>query len=61
MGLFKILTFIGAGIGLLLVLLTLGAPGAAQQGAAAAMAVFFVVAPYCIHGVIYRSRRRDGE
>ncbi|MGC4252431.1 MAG: hypothetical protein QM605_13475 [Sphingobium sp.] len=56
MKIFKILTFIGAAIGLLLVIGTLGAPGAAQQAAAAAIAVFLVAAPYCIHGVLFRDR-----
>lgn len=61
MGIFKVLTFIGALIGLLLVIGSMGMPGAPQQAAAAAIAMFLVVAPYCIHGVIYRSRNRDGD
>ncbi|SCW77640.1 hypothetical protein SAMN02927924_02818 [Sphingobium faniae] len=56
MKVFKILTFIGAAIGLLLILASLGAPGAAQQAAAAAVAVFLVAAPYCIQGVMFRDR-----
>ena len=56
MGLFKILTFVGATLGLLIVIISFGM-SAPQQGAAAAVAVFLVVAPYCVHGVIYRSRQ----
>ena len=56
MKVFKILTIIGAAIGLALVIMTMDAPGAAQQAAAAAIAVFLVAAPYCVHGVIYRSK-----
>ena len=56
MKLFKILTFIGAALGLLLVLGSMDAPGAAQQAAAAAIALFLVAAPYCVHGVMHRSR-----
>jgi len=56
MKVFKILTLIGAAIGLLLIVASLGAPGAAQQAAAAAIAVFLVAAPYCIHGVMFRDR-----
>jgi len=57
MTLFKVLTFIGAILGLLLVIASFSMPGAAQQGAAAAVAVFLVAAPYCVHGVMYRSRK----
>jgi len=55
-GLFKILTFIGATIGLLIVLLSFSM-SAPQQGAAAGVALFLVIAPYCVNGVIHRSRR----
>lgn len=57
MGVFKVLTFIGAALGLLLVIASMDAPGAAQQAAAAAVAVFLVAAPYCVHGVMFRSKR----
>ncbi|MYL97072.1 hypothetical protein GR702_04700 [Novosphingobium sp. FGD1] len=56
MALFKVLTFVGAVIGLLLVVASFSM-SAPQQGAAAAVAVFLVIAPYCVHGVMYRSRR----
>jgi len=56
MGLFKVLTIIGAVVGLLIILssFSMSAP---QQAAAAGVALFFVVAPYCVNGVIYRSKR----
>lgn len=55
MGFFKALTIIDAVIGLVIVLVTLRAPGAAQQAGGAAIAIFLVIAPYCIHGVLFRS------
>lgn len=56
MGFFKVLTCIGAAVGFLMVLasFTMSAP---QQAAVAGVALFFVIAPYCINGVIYRTRR----
>lgn len=59
MRLFKILTMVGAALGTLLVLASFSMPGAAQQAAAAAVALFLVATPYCIHGVLYRSRARE--
>ena len=55
MGFFKALTIIDAVIGLVIVLVTLRAPGAAQQAGGAAIAIFLIIAPYCIHGVLFRS------
>lgn len=57
MNLWKIATFIGALVGALFVFGTLVDGSAPQQAAAAGVALFFVVAPYCIHGVIYRTKR----
>jgi hypothetical protein len=57
MNLWKIATFIGALVGALIVFGALVDGSAPQQAAAAGVALFFVVAPYCIHGVIYRSKR----
>jgi hypothetical protein len=57
MNLWKIATFIGALVGALIVIGTLVDGTAPQQAAAAGVALFFVVAPYCIHGVIYRTKR----
>lgn len=54
---FKILTFVGAAIGALLVFSSFADDSAPRQAASAAVALFFVVAPYCVHGVIYRSRK----
>ncbi len=59
MGFFKVLTIIGAMVGFVIVIMSLGAPGAAQQAAGAAIAMFLVVAPYCIHGVLFRSHATD--
>lgn len=56
---FKVLTIIGALIGFAFVLLSFGFEGAPQQAAAAGVALFLVVAPYCVHGVLYRSRKND--
>jgi hypothetical protein len=56
MSVFKVLTFIGAALGALFVALSFGM-SAPQQGAAAGVALFLVIAPYCVHGVIHRSRR----
>jgi hypothetical protein len=60
MGFFKILTFVGAGLGSLLVAASFGMPGAAQQGAAAAVGLFMVAMPYCVHGVLHRSKGPKG-
>jgi hypothetical protein len=57
MTVWKFATFFGAAIGALLVFGTFVEASAPQQAAAAGIALFFVVAPYCIHGVIYRSKR----
>ena len=57
MNLWKIATFIGALVGALIVFGALVDGSAPQQAAAAGVSLFFVVAPYCIHGVIYRSKR----
>jgi ABC-type antimicrobial peptide transport system permease subunit len=57
MNLWKILTFIGAAIGALFVFGALASGSAPQQAAAAGIALFFVVAPYCVQGVIYRAKR----
>jgi len=57
MKLWKLMTFVGAFIGALIIFGTLMDGSAPQQAAAAGIALFFVVAPYCVHGVIYRSRR----
>lgn len=54
--LFRILTFVGAVIGAILVLGSFADDSAPRQAAAAGIALFFVVAPYCVHGVIYRSK-----
>ncbi len=58
-----ILTFIGAGIGTLFLLVALfGSSGAPQQAAGAAMAVAFVVIPYCVLSAVQRNalvRRKD--
>ena len=56
MAAWKILTFLGAAIGALFVFGTMADGSAPQQAAAAGVALFFVVAPYCIHGVIFRSK-----
>lgn len=57
MKLWKIVTFVGAAIGALLVFGAIADGSAPQQAAAAGIALFFVVAPYCVQGVIYRSRK----
>lgn len=57
MKLWKLATFVGAIIGALIVFGSLIDGSAPQQAAAAGIAMFFVVAPYCVHGVIYRSKR----
>jgi hypothetical protein len=57
MSLFKILTFIGAAIGAILVFGSFADDSAPRQAAAAGIALFFVVAPYCVHGVIHRSKK----
>lgn len=59
MTVFKILTFIGAAIGAIFVFGTMIDASAPQQAAAAGIALFLVVAPYCVHGVIHRSKRGD--
>lgn len=58
---FKILTFVGALIGAILVLGSFADDSAPRQAAAAGIALFFVIAPYCVHGVIYRSRDRESS
>lgn len=59
MDVFKILTIIGAVIGSLFVVMAFGMQGAPQQAATVAFALFFVIMPYCVHGVLYRSKRKD--
>lgn len=56
MAVFRILTFLGAVIGLILVISSLPMSAIAQTESAV-VALFLVVAPYCVHGVIYRSKR----
>lgn len=51
------MTFVGAAIGALLVFGAIADGSAPQQAAAAGIALFFVVAPYCVQGVIYRARK----
>lgn len=55
MKVFKILTILGALLGLILMISSLPMSAIAQTEAAA-VALFLVVAPYCVHGVIYRSK-----
>ena len=50
----KICTFVGALIGGLLMLSAITDDSAPRQAASAAMALFFVIAPYCLHGVLFR-------
>ncbi len=63
MQILTVLTFIGAGIGTLFLLLALfGSSGAPQQATGAAMAVAFVVIPYCVLSAVQRNallRRKD--
>ena len=57
------ITFIGAGIGALFLLLGLtSSSGAPQEAAAAAMAIAFVAIPYCVTSVLQRREimRRQG-
>ncbi len=56
MNIWKFVTFVGAAIGALLVFGSLADGSAPQQAAAAGIALFFVVAPYCLHGVLFRSK-----
>ena len=56
MNFWKICTFIGALIGGLFVLGAMADGSAPQQAAAADIAIFFVAAPYCLHGVLFRSK-----
>ncbi|WP_314712909.1 hypothetical protein [Sphingobium yanoikuyae] len=58
MTVFKILTFVGAALGLILMISSLPMSAVAQTEAAA-VALFLVVAPYCVHGVLYRSKKGD--
>lgn len=60
---FETLTFIGAAIGGLFLLLGLTASqGAPQEAAAAGMAIAFVAIPYCVTSVLQRREiiRRQG-
>lgn len=50
----EVLTFIGGAIGAIFLLATFGANGAPQEAAGAAMAVAFVVIPYCICATVQR-------
>ncbi len=56
MKLFEILTYIGAALGLLMLVSTFGANGAPQEAAGAAMAVAWVVIPYCVASVLQRRK-----
>jgi ABC-type spermidine/putrescine transport system permease subunit II len=56
MKVFEILTYIGAAIGLLMLFSTFGASGAPQEAAGAAMAVAWVVIPYCVTSVLQRRK-----
>jgi hypothetical protein len=55
MKIFEILTYVGCGIGMLLLMSTFAANGAPQEAAGAAMAVAFCVIPYCITATMQRS------
>lgn len=55
MKIFEILTYVGCGIGALLLLATFGANGAPQEAAGAAMAVGFCVVPYCVTATLQRA------
>lgn len=54
MSFWKFCTFVGALVGGLFILGALGDTSAPRQAAAAAFAIFFVAAPYCLHGVLFR-------
>ena len=54
MRVFEILTFVGAAVGALFLLMTFGANGAPQEAAGAALAVAFVVIPYCVLSALQR-------
>ena len=52
---FEILTFIGAALGgLVLILGVFGASGAPQEAAAAGIAIALVAIPYCITATLHR-------
>lgn len=59
MDFFGLLTRIGAAVGLLLILAALGANGAPQEAALAAMATAVVVLPYAVYRVL--QTRREAE
>jgi len=62
MGLFAVLTYIGAAIAALLLAATIFATmSAPQQAAMAAIALCFVVIPYCVFSTIARSRSVGGS
>lgn len=52
----SILTIIGALVGALMLAGTFAATGAPQEAAGAAMAVAFVVIPYCVTAMLQRKR-----
>lgn len=59
MDFFGLLTRIGAAVGLLLILAALGANGAPQEAALAAMATAVVVLPYAVYRVL--QTRKEAE
>lgn len=52
----EILTYIGAVIGALFLLMTFGANGAPQEAAGAALAIAFVAIPYCVCATVQRRK-----
>jgi hypothetical protein len=58
----NILAVVGAVLGALILFLTLAASkGAPQEAAGAAIALCFTVIPYCINGLVWRSRMLDQQ
>ncbi len=59
---FWIITIIGSGLGLLILIATLmGASGAPQEAAGAAIAVAFAVIPYCVARAVSEMQFKDSD